>query len=152
MYSKYFGQALFHCYYSDFLSLGFLNIRLLTSTNPMVSSTLEIQWLLSIQFSTKKFVKRKSSRFGFQVTHSNLRKSFGDHFVKEFESNALSICTWWFEISSSQTWFSNLIFELDFWTWFFAGYAGSKNQVWKRQKIKLKNQVRELDISKIKYR
>ena len=43
----------------------------------------------------------------------------------------------------------NLIFELDFlsiWNLIFAGYTGSKNQVWNRQKIKLKNLLREIQI------
>ena len=53
-----------------------------------------------------------------------------------------------FEISSSQNWFFNLIFCL-----FRTGFlqtTRSKNQVWNRQKIKFKNQFRELEISKIK--
>ena len=40
----------------------------------------------------------------------------------------------------------NLIFELDFLSisnWIFAGYTGSKNQVWNRQKINFKNQVQK---------
>ena len=60
-----------------------------------------------------------------------------------------------FEICISQNWFLNLIFELDFLSilnLIFAGYTGSKNQVWNRQKIKFKNQFREMQISKIKYR
>ena len=39
-----------------------------------------------------------------------------------------------FEISSSQNWFLN---------WIFAGYTGSKNQVWNRQKIKLKIKLKK---------
>ena len=60
-----------------------------------------------------------------------------------------------FEISSLRNWFLNLMFELDFLfisNWIFAGCTGSKNQVWNRQKIKFKNQFRELEISKIKCR
>ena len=40
----------------------------------------------------------------------------------------------------------NLIFELDFLSvskLIFSGYTGSKNQVWYRQKIELKNQVKK---------
>ena len=36
--------------------------------------------------------------------------------------------------------------------WIFAGYTGSKNQVWNRQKIKFKNQFPETEFSKFKYR
>ena len=39
-----------------------------------------------------------------------------------------------FEISISWNWFLNLM---------FASYTGSKNQVWNRQKIKLKNQAKK---------
>ena len=43
----------------------------------------------------------------------------------------LSICTWFLKSLFHEI-------ELDFWTWFFvyfAGYTGSKNQVWNRQQI-----------------
>ena len=48
-----------------------------------------------------------------------------------------------------------MIFELDFLSisnLIFAGYTGSKNQVWNRQKIKFKNQFCELEVPKIKCR
>ena len=48
---------------------------------------------------------------------------------------------------------TKLIFELDFLSilnLIFAGYTGSKNQVWNKQKIKLKIHFREIQISKIK--
>ena len=62
----------------------------------------------------------------------------------------LSICTWFLKCLVHKidfwTWFSNLIFKLDFLSisdWSFAGYTGSKNQVWNRKKssskIKLVN-------------
>ena len=53
----------------------------------------------------------------------------------------LSSCNWVLK---------SLVYEIDFWTWFFfyfeldfTGYTGSKNQVWNRQKIKLKNRVKK---------
>ena len=43
----------------------------------------------------------------------------------------------------------SIFHEIDFWTWFLqAMYTGSKNQVWNRQKIKFKNQFREIEIFK----
>ena len=49
----------------------------------------------------------------------------------------------------SWTYFFILIF-LSISNWIFAGYIDSQNQVWNRQKIKFKNQFRELGISKVK--
>ena len=50
----------------------------------------------------------------------------------------------------------SLFHEIDFWTWFlnliFTACAACKNPVWNRQKIKLKNQVCKLEISKINCR
>ena len=56
-----------------------------------------------------------------------------------------------FEISSSQNWFWNLILELDFLSisnLVFTACVACKNPVQNRQKIKLKNQFREIEISK----
>ena len=67
----------------------------------------------------------------------------------------LSICTWFLNISISQNWFLNMIFELDFLSisnLIFAGHTGTKNQVWNKQIIKLKNKFCEIEIlKKIKY-
>ena len=62
--------------------------------------------------------------------------------TKKIVSNTLSKCTWFLKY---------LVRELDLLlnflfisNWIFAGYTGSKNQDWNRQKVKFKNQFREL--------
>jgi hypothetical protein len=65
------------------------------------------------------------------------------------ESFSIFICTWFSKISISRNWFSISIFELDFLSisnLIFAGYTGNKNKVWNRQKFKLKNLFREIEI------
>ena len=62
-------------------------------------------------------------------------------FVQIMQTVPLSICTWFF-----------VYFKLD-----FSACVACKNQVWNRQKIKLKNQVKKSiswnrDLKKIKYR
>ena len=78
--------------------------------------------------------------------HHNFFSGIGDFDVFLLkQSTPLLICTWFF--------LKSLIYELDFWTGFFlsisnwicAGYKGSKNQIWNRQKIKFKNQFCELE-------
>ena len=54
------------------------------------------------------------------------------------------------EKSSSTNWIYSLQKSIS--KLIFAGYTGSKNQVWNRQKIKFKTQFSEIQISKIKYR
>ena len=64
------------------------------------------------------------------------------------QTNPLSIILY---LIFKNIYFTKLIFELDFlsiWNLIFAGYTGSKNQVWNRQKIKFKIQFREIQILK----
>ena len=62
----------------------------------------------------------------------------------------VSICTWFWNL-----YFMKLIFELDFLSisnLIFTACVACKNPLRNRQKIKLNNQVRKLQISKIKFR
>ena len=61
----------------------------------------------------------------------------------------LLICTL---ISSSRNWLLNLIFCLHISNLIFTAFVACKNPVWNRHKIKFKNQVCKLEISKNKCR
>ena len=77
------------------------------------------------------------------VLGPNKNLDFGRTLIQSYP---LSICAWFFKISTSRNWFL---------TWFlsishliFTACVACKNQVWNRQKIKFKNQFYEVEILK----
>ena len=69
----------------------------------------------------------------FQLVHTIVNEGTVFKFTNTYQNN----------YNNKLTSYLSVFDFLSIWNLIFAGYTGSKNQVWNRQKIKLKNQVKK---------
>ena len=117
-----------------------LNFRLEIETKVCTTMTTNQKWMLYFHISSQNYQQSQQKLDSFLEKKENKK-------CKQGETLYISV------LDFLNLYFTKLIFELDFWTWYlsilnliFSGYTGSKNQVWNRQEIKLKNQFHEIEI------